>query len=96
LTTIFNIWMPPFEFRPLEKYIATHVGKILGGDVNNHTKMNLRFCVALDPDLGCVLAIRIVGARSKVTKVVMDFENYLIKCHFCNNLLHLLGTCLAF
>jgi hypothetical protein len=72
------------------------LARFLGEDVNNHTKRGLRFCVALDHNLGWVLAIKIVGARSKVTKVVMDFENYPIKCHFCNNLLHLLGACLAF
>jgi hypothetical protein len=74
--------MLPFEFQALEKYVTTHANKIWGGDVSNHTKSDLRFCVALDHNLGWVLAIRIVGARSKLAKIAMDFKNYPITCHF--------------
>jgi hypothetical protein len=74
--------MLPFEFKHLEKYVATHASKILGEEVDNHMKMDIRFCVTLYHNLGWMLAIRIVGARSKVAKVVINFENYPIKCHF--------------
>jgi hypothetical protein len=47
----------------------------------------------MDIKLGWVLAIGILRIGGEETNMAVDLERYPIKCHFYNNLLHLLGEC---
>jgi hypothetical protein len=37
------------ECRPLDKTIVTHVRNILGENLNNRKKKDLKFCITMDP-----------------------------------------------
>jgi hypothetical protein len=50
----------------------------------------------MDIELGWVLVIGILGNGGEEIDMAIDFESYPIRCHFYNNLLHLLGECQAF
>ncbi len=42
------------ECRPLDKTIVTHVRNILGENLNNRKKKDLKFCITMDPKQGWV------------------------------------------
>ncbi len=50
----------------------------------------------MDIELGWVLVINILRIGGEEIDMAIDFESYPIRCHFYNNLLHLLGECQAF
>jgi hypothetical protein len=55
-----------------------------------------RFCVAMDLESRWVSTIDIGGTKGEAVVVVVNFEKYPIKCHFCASLAHFIKDCQAF
>ncbi len=83
----------PIGIQTLESKIVTRMGNVLRKDLNNHKKFEPRFCVVMDLMKGWVTTIGLLRVNGENIKVVVDFEKYPFKCHFCGGLKHLLGDC---
>jgi hypothetical protein len=82
--------MLPLEYKPLEAKITIRMGRAMGEVPNNHKTATLDFALQ-----GWVAAICLLGLNGEDIEVV-DFEKYLIKCHFCGNMERLLRDCQSF
>jgi hypothetical protein len=50
----------------------------------------------MDLELRWVSTIGIGGIKGEAMVVMVNFEKYPIKCHFCGNLAHLIRECQTF
>jgi len=79
--------MLPLELRPLETKIVSLIGRVFGVDVANKSKRDPKFYVAMDLEKGWLAQLLIVGLW---VEICVDYERYLIKCHFFMGFNHLI------
>ncbi len=87
--------MLPMEFKAFGTKFTTWVGKTLGKYFNNIKKRDPRFCLGMDPKHGNIFIIKIPRMIEGV-EVLVDFEKYLVICHFRGNPQHLTRVYQAF
>ncbi len=80
------------ECLPFKKKFIAFVNSILGKNANNDKWRDPWFCMELDPKRRWVTTFGFQGINAKRVEVTINFESYLIKCHFCGNILHLFGN----
>lgn len=84
----------PDEFQCVANQIAQGLGKVLGGDRQNSTLTDQRFCVALPAGAGWVPSVVVENARTgEFSTVVIEYTNLPICCRFCYNIEHKVTDC---
>lgn len=84
----------PDEFQGVARQIAQCLGEVLGGDKNNSTLEDQRFCLALPAGEGWEPSVTVTNATSGFSStIIIDYINLPIRCRFCLDTDHRVKDC---
>lgn len=84
----------PDEFQCVAKQIAEGIGEVLGGDKQNSTLHDQRFCVALPAGNGWVTSVEVINdTTGEQSSIIIDYANLPIRCRFCFDTAHKAKDC---
>lgn len=86
----------PDEFQCMARQIAEGLGEVLGGDKQNSTLEDQRFCIALPAGDGWATSVEVVNdATGEQSSIIVDYANLPIRCRFCFDTNHKAKDCPA-
>jgi hypothetical protein len=83
--------MLPLEYKPIEVTIVSQIGLVLNFDDTNKIRRSPKFYIVVDPKRRWT--IKLYNLNTMVAQVSIDYEQFPIRCKFCNSLEHLVKDC---